>query len=354
MSETLLARERLEALLVGMRGLTIGVLGDFTLDGYWYADMEQSQLSRETPLYPRPVVRETYSPGGSANVAWNAAALRTGTVWAFSVLGDDWRGAILRDLLAREGIQTSALLNQGGRITPFYGKVVLTAPGRLRQEDARLDFINTQPLSAEIEDEFLARVAAQMDGLDALIIADYQSRGVVTNRVARALLGLARDHPGLPVVVDSRERAGEFSELILKPNDIEAARLFFPGREPGSVSLAELARAALDHIEGTGKPIFITRGEHGCLACAGDECHSIPGVPVAPPLDPVGAGDAFLAALAAFLAAGASPVEAACLANLAAAVTVSKIGVTGTATPEEIIGLYEPWMASLQGQAVHS
>ena len=52
-------RNRLEEILNAVSKLTRGVVGDFTVDGYWYADMEQSQLSRETATYPRPVVRET-------------------------------------------------------------------------------------------------------------------------------------------------------------------------------------------------------------------------------------------------------------------------------------------------------
>jgi len=344
-----LSRERLVQILDRVRGLTIGVLGDFTLDGYWYADMEQSQLSRETPLYPRPVVRETYSLGGSANVAWNAAALGAGTVWAFSVLGDDWRGAILRGLLVQEGIQTAALINQPDRKTPFYGKVMLTAEGRVRQEDARLDFINTAALSPAIETEFLAGLEARLGQLDALIIADYQTRGVVTDRIAQALLNLARAHPSLPVIVDSRERAGEFAELTLKPNDIEAARLFFPGRDPASIGLDELTTAALAHNQKTGKPVFITRGAQGCLVCADGLTHPIPGVRVPPPLDTVGAGDTFMASLAAALAAGASPLESACLANLSAAVTVAKIGVTGTASPQEILAQHDRWTADVSG-----
>ena len=48
-----------------------------------------------------------------------------------------------------------------------------------------------------------------------------------------------------------------------------------------------------------------------------------------------------MAALAAGLAAGASPLEAGALANLAAAVTVEKLNQTGTANPDEIRARYE-------------
>ena len=41
----------------------IGVIGDFCLDVYWHADMTKSELSRETPHFPLPIVQERLSPG---------------------------------------------------------------------------------------------------------------------------------------------------------------------------------------------------------------------------------------------------------------------------------------------------
>jgi rfaE bifunctional protein kinase chain/domain len=344
---TPISQVRLDQILDRMKNLTLGVVGDFTLDGYWYADMEQSQLSRETATYPRPIIRETYSLGGAANAAWNLSGLGVGAVWGFSVVGDDWRGNTLHDLLAKANIQTSGIISQVGRQTPFYGKVMLTAVGRRPQEDARLDFINTQPLSAEIEDVLLNILDTALAQLDGLIIADYQPKGVITARVTDGLLGLARNHHQKTFVVDSRERAGEFRQLILKPNETEAARLFFPERSLDDISTEILSQAAVQHNQQTAQPIIITRGDHGCLVAVDGNCVTLPGVHIPPPVDPVGAGDAFLAAFTAAMAGGASPLEAACLANLAAAVTVTKIGVTGIATPPEILSMYEQWSSQL-------
>lgn len=343
-----ISRTRLEQILNAVKNLTIGVIGDFTLDAYWYADMEQSQLSRETATFPRPVIRETYSLGGAANAAWNLSTLGVGAVWGFSVVGDDWRGAILRDLLARVNIQTSGLLNQADRQTPFYGKVMLTAVGRRAQEDARLDFINNQPLSPEIEEALLCTLEASLAKMDGLIIADYQPLGVITARVTRGLLKLAGEHAQKPFVVDSRERAGEFRQLILKPNDAEAARLFFPERNIAEVELSDLLSAALQHNRETGRPMIITRGDQGCLVAVDGECVTLPGVHVSPPVDTVGAGDAFLASFTAAIASGANAVEAACLANLSAAVTITQIGVTGTASPAQILSMYDRWVSDLK------
>ena len=49
----------------------IGVIGDFCLDVYWHADMTRSELSRETPHFPLPIVQERLSPGGAGNVVAN-------------------------------------------------------------------------------------------------------------------------------------------------------------------------------------------------------------------------------------------------------------------------------------------
>ena len=97
-----------------------------------------------------------------------------------------------------------------------------------------------------------------------------------------------------------------------------------------------MATVAQSLAERAGRPVCITLGGEGVLVWA-DGPTIVPAAPVRPPLDPVGAGDTFVAALATGLACGASPVEAAALANLAAAVIVEKVGETGTATPDEIL-----------------
>jgi rfaE bifunctional protein kinase chain/domain len=337
---TNLTRARLETILSQIPRLRVGVCGDFVLDGYWYADMTRAQLSREAPLYNRPVVAETYSPGGAANVAWNLADLGVGEVYAISILGADWRGSILRDIFKRLGIRPDHLLERPEWKTPFYGKVMLTGWGS-RQEDARLDIINPHPPDTADEDLLIDHLRQIVPQLDALIIADYLPQGVVTRRVKGALLALAERNPQGIFLADSRDRIADFKSLVIKPNEVEARQLFFPGQAPESIPLEALKKAALELNARTQKPIYITLGNKGCLLCEMPAVVQIPAVHVSPPLDTVGAGDTFLACLSAGLAAGATSQEAGCLANLAAAVTIQKIGMTGTASPDEILDIHE-------------
>ena len=60
-----LTRTQLESLLAGTQKGRVGLIGDLCLDMYWIADMKRSQLSRETPHYPLPIVQERRSAGGT-------------------------------------------------------------------------------------------------------------------------------------------------------------------------------------------------------------------------------------------------------------------------------------------------
>jgi len=343
-----LTRARLEDILSRVRSLRVGVVGDFTLDGYWFADMTRSVISREAPLYPRPVVSEQYSCGGAANTAWNLAALGPVEVRAFTVLGDDWRGELLLRALRQAGVDPRDVLTAPGWSTPFFGKVILQA-NKLEQEDARLDFINTTPIPPESEASLLASVESALPELAALIVADYQPIGVITDWVLQGLNELARRFPQVVFTVDSRQRIGSFEDMVRKPNELEAAHWMFPDRAPELIGLDEYAEAALrtqvdcvPRLEGRledyrGCPLFITLGERGCLVVSNGESQLVPAAPIFPPIDPVGAGDTFLSALTLALAAGAAPTEAACLGHLASAVTIRKLGITGAATPEEVL-----------------
>jgi rfaE bifunctional protein kinase chain/domain len=337
----ILSKERLVVILNRISQVRAGVIGDFALDVYWFVDMKRSRLSRETPHFPRPVVSEIYSPGAGGNVAQNLAALGLRGVTAFSVIGEDAWGAILKDKLARQKISTQGLLRQIDRHTPAYIKPILMGYDS-RQEDARLDFENLQPLSNQAEEELLKVFEEQLEQLDAVLISDQlEENGTITPRVRQRLCELADRHPHIRFLVDSRQRIGLFQHMILKPNCMEALAEFKPGSDFSQASATELEEAGRAFARRTRQPVFLTQGEAGVLVCSQDEHQLIAAAPVRGPLDIVGAGDAFFAALAASLAAGSTVWEAGAIANLAAAITVEKLDQTGTATPEEIVERFE-------------
>ena len=336
-----LSRSRLQEILTRIGGLRAGVLGDLGLDAFWYADMTRSFLSREAPRFARPILREVYAPGAGANVAQNLAALGVCQVEVFSVVGEDWRGTILLQEMSRRGIGTSHLIASSLRSTTAFIRPILMGY-KAQQEDARLDFENAEPLPRTLEDALIDSVTQCLPGLDCLIIADQLDiNGIVTQRVRERLNNLAADEPHKVFVADSRQNIGLFRNMVLKPNWVEATQAVHPGQDSHGVSREELIRSGKVLNQRTSRPVFITLGEEGVLVCDRIDWHHIPAAPVRPPLDPVGAGDTFIASLGTTLAAGATNVEAGILANLAAAVTVEKLDQTGTASPQEILERFD-------------
>ena len=337
----ILSKERLVLILKRISQVRAGVIGDFALDAYWLVDMKRSRLSRETPHFSRPVIYEMYSPGAGGNVAQNLAALGVRETAAFSVIGEDAWGAILSDRLEKQKISTQGLLRQIDRHTPAYIKPILMGYDS-RQEEARLDFENLEPLSPQTEEALLKAFEDQLGALDAVLISDQlEENGTITPRVRQRLCELAGRHLRIRFLVDSRQRIGLFENMILKPNRMEALAEFKPGSDLSQASAAELEEAGRAFARRTGQPVFLTLGKAGVLVCTQDKHQYLFAAPVRGPLDIVGAGDAFFAALAASLAAGCSTWEAGAIANLAAAVTVEKLDQTGTATPEEIVERFE-------------
>lgn len=320
---------KLSALFGPFGTLRAGVLGDFCLDVYWKADMRESVLSRETPHHPLPVVEERMSPGGAGNAAVCLAALEPSSVCAFGVTGPDWRGAALHGLLRTAGVQVSCLSKTAGVVTAAYIKPLRCGISDLVYEDPRIDFENRTPLPESEEERLLRALEAASRTLDVLLVLDQLQQGCVTPRVRERISALAGE--GLRVVVDSRDRIGLFRHAVLKPNHLEAER---------ATGERDALKAALSLSEQSQGPVVVTLGAKGCVIAEKGRILSIPGKRVPPPIDAVGAGDAFMSAFSLALAAGAGLQDAAALGNAASAVIIRKIGTTGTATREEIEALW--------------
>ena len=318
--------EFVPSLLERFDGVRAAVVGDFCLDVYWYADMTLSRLSRETPHFPYPIVREVMSPGAAGNVANNLQALKPAALSALTVMGDDWRGVMLKKALSERGIDTSLVITQPGRMTNAYIKPMLKGTSAEVQEAPRLDFENTAPLSAPSEEALIGALERLAEKIDVLCVCDQMANGCITGRVIETINDLGAK--GLKVIVDSRERVGLFKNVIVKPNDMEALAA------TGASSPEDAAKILCAHTE---RCAVVTVGPEGALVADQGTVTRVPAFAVEGPIDICGAGDTFMASFSCALAAGATPEKAAALGSAASAVTIKKLGMTGTATREEII-----------------
>ncbi|MBU6335120.1 MAG: hypothetical protein KGS47_12070 [Chloroflexi bacterium] len=336
-------RDRLATLLDRCSRLRAVVIGDIFLDRYLEIDESLCERSLETGLAAHQVTAVQAAPGAAGTITANLRALGM-TVQLVGVVGDDGDGYELRQGLTRLGASLDGLITVPERRTPTYIKpIVRGGAGDVPRELERLDVRSRTPLPAGISEQLIARLKRMMMSADVIYVADQvpePGAGVITEAVREALTRLAARSPRLPVLVDSRANIHLFRGLILKPNLAEASATFAP-EAIGDDPLERARHAALEVARHSGRVAFVTLGGDGMMVASDGAARHVPAPPVYQPIDIVGAGDSAMAAIGAALASGAHPLEAAQLGNLAAAVTIRKLGTTGTASAAEILARWD-------------
>ncbi len=325
----------MKKILQKIQSVKVAVIGDFCLDVYWTADMTKSELSRETPQFPLPIVDERMSPGGAGNVVCNLCALRPASVRCIGDFGKDWRGNVLVRLLQEAGAKTDGIFISDQRKTNTYIKPLKKGISDVIYEAPRLDFTNYKELPKEAEQFIIRQLDAVAKEIDVLCVCDQMPYGCITPAVRQKIIELGR--MGLTVIVDSRDRIGLYEDVIVKPNDIEACRALGVKHVTTPEELLPLVRklATKNH-----HPAVITAGEAGCVVSSdGVEAEHVPAVQVIGETDICGAGDTFLSAFACAYAAGIPLKEAAAFACKASSIVVKKLKTTGTASPEELLSI---------------
>ncbi len=339
MNEDTLTREGLEKLLKQIDDVRIALIGDLCLDMYWIADMKRSELSRETPHYPLPIVDERYAPGGAGNVANNIAALNPKSLSVIGLVGTDWRGRLLLDSLMEQGIDCSHVVQDDTVMTNTYIKPLRSGISDVVYEDPRLDFENYRRISKECEQKIVEALNAVAAKVDVLCVSDQMKYGCITPLIRKRLCELGQ--AGKTIIVDSRDHAADYRYVTVKPNEVEASCAFAESEVQDIEALSVLAEKIFAKNERT---TLMTLGENGCFVVNDGTVVRCPACRVEGPIDFCGAGDTFLAGYGTLLAANATPIQAAQIASICSAVTIKKIGTTGTATREEVLNAWDYYM----------
>ncbi|MGH7656027.1 MAG: bifunctional heptose 7-phosphate kinase/heptose 1-phosphate adenyltransferase [Gemmatimonadaceae bacterium] len=330
----LIPRARLAALLAAAKKQRVTVIGDAMLDVSLTGDVE-----RVSPEAPVPVVRvrnRRWALGGAANVAQNVAALGA-SANLVATIGSDESAGLLKALLKKVGSDARGLVAVK-RPTTTKTRIVARA-----QQVVRVDEEVDDDCSAAEISKLKAAVSRAVKLSDALILEDYNN-GVLVAPVIEHALAAARKK-GIPIVVDPKYR-NFFSykgATIFKPNrrELEAAL--------GAAVDVEHPKTLPALVKKLGvEAILLTLSEKGMAliekgAPGKNGVHRIP-TTARDVYDVVGAGDTVTAYLAAMLAAGATALEAAVIANFAAGVEVGKLGAA-TVTPAEVLAAYDGWGA---------
>lgn len=313
--------ERLDTLLDRMRGRRIAIVGDVMLDRYLMGDTER--ISPEAPVPVVKVQQRQASPGGAANVAANVAALG-GVASLVGVLGRDAAGEQLRRTLAGAGASDEWLVVSDARPTTVKTRVVARG-----QQVVRIDEEEDSALDARTAEQLAVMVVRAIGEADALILEDY-NKGALSPPVIRGAIEAAQARR-LPIVVDPKydNFFGFAGATVIKPNRGELREAFGAALD---LSRSDSLEEAADRLGAA--HLLLTLGSEGMLLKErGGPVHRIPSR-AREVFDVSGAGDTVTAWVAAALAAEATPLEAATLANLAAGVEVAKAGVATVSAAE--------------------
>ena len=323
--------------------LEVAVVGDLMMDKYTFG--RATRISQEAPVPVVCVDRQNAVPGGAANVALNLLSLHA-KADVFGIVGQDKEGGELTNLLKDAGADTDGIIAVPQRQTTVKTRVFAS-----HQQVVRIDVEDTSDLQETYQTQLLQKLEARLQAakLDAVIMEDY-AKGVFTRSFMENISALAAKY-NVPLMLDPHPT---------HPFDVKGIRLMTPNRQEaftlaGKTLTKETGNPLTDApLLEVGKLLNqrwdndilnITLGGEGMAIFLGGSS-----VPLHIPtkarkvFDVSGAGDTVMAAMTLAILAGATPQEAAQIANYAAGIVV---GIVGTAAIQQ-----EALVAAIKQEAI--
>ena len=302
----------------------ITVIGDVMID--WYLHGESSRISPEAPV---PVVKfkeSKFQLGGAANVANNLKHLEI-EPFLIGATGNDHFGSLLKEHLKAEKIKFN-LTSEKSFQTICKQRLMSS-----NQQLARIDYeqyFHGSKLTNTFN-TFIKNIAKT----DLIIVSDY-GKGTIFN--ATKLIQSARKLKK-KILIDPKGK--DFTKYkganLITPNKSEFENIM--GKVSSKKDLQKKAKKMLEHLKL--ESLIVTLGSEGMYVLTQSNKKIKEEFINAYPqevFDVSGAGDTTISALGAALSEGMDIFSAAEFANLAASISVSKLG-TSTVSKDEIVSL---------------
>jgi rfaE bifunctional protein kinase chain/domain len=304
---------------------SILVIGDLMIDHYIWGSA--TRLSPEAPVPIVNVKSESTTLGGAGNVVQNLVALGA-KVTVAGVIGDDFYGSQLIEMLESEGVKTDIIIKDSSRPTTIKTRVLAGS-----HQLVRVDREITDAVSAEVAKKLTEKLSANIENADIIIFSDY-NKGLFAPALTQQLIQIANDHQKKVIIDPKGLNYGKYKgAYIIKPNRKELAEA---AKAEKIANLADLETAAKVIFEQTGTSyLIVTLSEEGMAIVTEQDSKLLP-VKATEVFDVTGAGDTVIATIAYFTALGLSVNEACELANHAAAIVIRHVG-SATTTLNEII-----------------
>ncbi|MBI3669865.1 MAG: sugar kinase [Acidobacteria bacterium] len=304
---------------------TIALLGDFVADEFIFGEI--SRVSREAPVLILRHRETQLLPGGGANAANNLVELGA-RVWPVTAVGEDAAGRALVDYFRRKRVNTSGIVRVPGWTTPTKTRYLAGWSHSARQQVLRVDHEPGSALPAGVGSALARKARERVRRAGALLVSDYGC-GVAAPELVRGLRAKV-------VTLDSRFALHDFRGAGITaatPNEPELEALHGARIGHDTAALERLAGRTLRRMKL--RALVVTRGKDGMVVFEPRrKPHCIPIFGTDQVADVTGAGDTVIAVFTLALAAGATFVEAAHLANYAGGIVVMKRGTATVTRPE--------------------
>jgi rfaE bifunctional protein kinase chain/domain len=311
---------------------TVVLLGDFVADEFQFGDI--SRVSREAPVLILRHRETQVVPGGGANAANNLAAFGA-RVLPITAVGQDAAGDALLEYFRGKRVDVSGIVRVNGWTTPTKTRFVAGWAHTVGQQVLRVDREPQTSLPQAARKKVQQLLSAKVRSADALAVSDY-GFGVGSPELVRQ--AAAKRKRGLLVTLDARYQLGAYAKAGITsatPNEAEIEALHHTAIGSDFSELTRCGRSTLAAMKL--RALLVTRGRDGmALFESGDRVTRIPVHGSDQAVDVTGAGDTVLAAYTLALACGASPLEAAHIANIAGGLVVMKRG-TATVSHSELL-----------------
>ena len=323
-------KQKLQGYINKLNEPKVLIIGDMGIDEMVYGETER--ISREAPVL---ILRHSNTKiilGQAANAAHNLSTINGGKVSAIGLYGDDYYGPMLLDAFNKAGISTEYMVKDEGRPTTVKSRISGSSFHSVTQQVVRIDRLNQQPPSLEVEDELIKSIEKAVPLHDAVILSDYNC-GLLTDRVIQETVQLCKKHDKILVAdvqKDMHRYKGVYALTPNQPDSEKAVGYFIRDKKT-------LDKAGADILNITdAQVLLLTRGGDGMAVFEKGKIEhtDVPVFNKTSVFDVTGAGDTVVASFTLALAAGAEPKYAAIIGNIAASIVIRSFGCATTSIEE--------------------
>lgn len=309
--------------LKNLSTLNIAVFGDLILDRYTYGDV--NRISQEAPILILDAKYDDDRLGGAVNVANNIVKIGN-NVTIFGVVGNDYYGPILSNMVRQSNINTYGIVIDESRRTTLKTRFVSESQQILRVDYEDFDIINNDIVNLVID-------KLHDNNYDGIVVSDY-SKGFITKELMDKI-NYYSINCDIPVFVDPKgnDYFKYKNSSVITPNKKEA-QIATGVKICDDKSLYDAAKVLLDRLNLDVS--IITLGSDGIYFLTNDGLSRRIKTMAKSVFDVTGAGDTVIAVFSCAYLNGWPVSDAIELANIAAGIVVEKFG-TSTVTVDDII-----------------